>query len=113
MIVKAFELRDRATFIPMVAIKTMPSNEEERYLLARAGYGRMQEDQSKYIIMGDLNAAKFEYDPYFWDNRTRQTAHKWLIENFDSMKSGDVIDVEYILGESVSPKVSERETIPI
>jgi hypothetical protein len=36
------------------------------------------------------------------------TAHKYLQENWDSVQNGQVLDVEYILGETDSPKISER-----
>ena len=38
MILKAIEIRDAATFIPAVAIKMEPANEEQRYLMARVGF---------------------------------------------------------------------------
>ena len=37
-----------------------------------------------------------------------QTAHVWLLEHFEQVAHGDVVDVEYILGERSAPKVSER-----
>ncbi len=35
--------------------------------------------------------------------------HTWLIDHFDEIESGAVVDVEFILGEKPAPKVSERE----
>lgn len=32
----------------------------------------------------------------------------WLHNNFDKVKDGDVVDVEYLLGETDLPKNSER-----
>jgi hypothetical protein len=37
-----------------------------------------------------------------------QTAHVWLLERFEQIESGAVVDVEHILGETPAPKVSER-----
>lgn len=35
-------------------------------------------------------------------------AHRYIESYFDKLNSGDVIDVEHILGETKEPKVSER-----
>ena len=40
MQVKFFEVRDWRTFIPVMATRFEPRNEQERYLLSRAGYGK-------------------------------------------------------------------------
>ena len=48
------------------------------------------------------------YDPYSWGDRTYSVAHNYIQEHWDEIKAGDVIDVEYILGETPEPKLSER-----
>lgn len=107
--VKILEVRDRATFIPMLAIKLSPVNEPERYLAARSGYGTAAEDQKDFILMAALcGGENLNYNPHSWGNRTRQVAHGWLLENWDHVQTGDVIDVEYVLHETDKPKVSER-----
>lgn len=51
-----------------------------------------------------------EYDSFNWSNaRTMHVAHEYLKEHFDDLESGAVIDVEFILGETETPKRSERE----
>lgn len=35
-------------------------------------------------------------------------AHCWIIRHFAELRDGDVVDVQFILGESAQPKVSER-----
>ena len=118
MITKAFEIRDRGTFIPVVAIKMVPSYladtadevEAERYLLRRAGYNF---DQPSILLCRmeasgvDRNAT---YDAYAWGSsaRTMTAAHLYIEQNFDELETGDVIDVEFILGETTQMKVSER-----
>ena len=42
------------------------------------------------------------------DDRTIQTAHKHIASNWQSLTSGDIIDVEYILNETKEKKISER-----
>jgi hypothetical protein len=48
------------------------------------------------------------YDPHNWNDRTKQVSHKWIQDNWDDINDGDVIDVEFILGESTVKKTSER-----
>lgn len=114
MITKALEIRDRGTFIPVIAIKMVPDDgmdhEPERYLLRRSGYGF---DDPCVVLCRmecsgvDRNAT---YDPYSWGGgaRTYQVAHQYIIGHFDELESGDVVDVEFILGETSKPKISER-----
>ena len=110
MIARTFEVRDRATFIPMLAVKLEPDCEADRYLLERAGYGDTAHDQAQYVMLWNLDGGDDQatIDPYKWRNRrTRQTAHAYIIQHWDDIASGNVIDVEYILGETPHPKRSE------
>lgn len=118
MIVKAFEIRDKGTFIPTMGILMVPEvfedysrvHEAERYLLRRAGYNF---DDPCVVLCRmecsgvDRNAT---YDPYSWGggNRTFAVAHDYIVKHWHELKSGDVIDVEFILGETTEPKKSER-----
>lgn len=110
---KTFEIRDRATFIPAIAIRLSPSCEEDRYLLARAGYGRAAEDQGEYVLLGRIAGGedmRFNHDPYAWGmSRTMVYAHEHIRKNWASLVSGQVICVEHLLGERPEPKKSERE----
>jgi hypothetical protein len=39
-------------------------------------------------------------------------AHRYIEENWNALSDGDVIDVEFILGETKEKKISERyETV--
>lgn len=107
MEIKLFEVRDRITFISAIAIKLGSNNESERFLLARAGFGLLNEDQEKYILFGRLQDLKLEYN-FISDSRTMPVAHNYIRENWNDLKSGDVIDIEYVLGEVSKPKESER-----
>jgi hypothetical protein len=112
MIVKALEIRDRNTFIPVVAMSTDPANEGQRYLLRRAGYAP---DGRTIILMSLTQPTRAAYDPYEWpgDVRTFRVAHIWIEQHFDELEDGAVVDVEHILGETAAPKVSEREGFPV
>lgn len=112
MIAKTFEIRDRATFIPVLAIQLTPGCEPDRYLLSRSGFGRDSQSQSAYVLLIKIDGGngKASCDPYDWGqgSRTMLVAHDYVIKNFIWMNTGDVVDVEFILGETKTPKISER-----
>lgn len=104
MIIKAIEIRDRNTFVPAIAIRMVAANEAQRYLMARVGF------QGEGVVLMRLNDQGASSDPYAWDNaRTMPTAHEWLLAHFDEVSDGEVVDVEFILGETTTRKVSERD----
>ncbi len=109
---KLFEIRDAATFIPVLAVRLNPNREEERYLLGRTGYGITVEQQGKYVVVfklaGGVNLASCDTNEWGESPRTVPVAHRYIIEHWAELMSGDVIDVEFILGETSSPKESER-----
>ena len=56
MEIKLLEIRDRATFLPVYAISTEPSNDAQRYLLRRAGFSMgWMKDAAREEIMRDLS----------------------------------------------------------
>lgn len=105
MIAKCLEVRDRMTFIPVVAINTAPANEGQRYLLRRAGYNA----EGATVILVSLNDCRGQNDPYEWNSRTMGSAHVYIEAHWDELNDGDVVDVEFILGETTEPKKSERD----
>lgn len=111
MEVKCLEIRDTATFIPVICLRPVPDNEEQRYLLRRDGYRGNQ--QERCVILIDAQCRRgAQYDPYNWpaNPRTHRVAHIWIEEHWHELSDGDVIDVEFILSESDKPKISERFT---
>ena len=111
MIAKTFEIRDAATFIPVLAVKLEPGNEFDRYLLARAGFGVKAETQAEYVLLCALvGRSECNYDPHKWSGtaRTYPVAHEYILEHFDHLPTGSVVDVEFILGLADAPKESER-----
>jgi hypothetical protein len=36
-------------------------------------------------------------------------AHRYIEQTFSQLKSGDLIDVQFIIGETTEPKVSEMK----
>lgn len=112
MEVKLFELRDAGTFIPVIAIKPDSRSEVEFWLLERAGYGDTQEHQRDYVLFGRLDGTSMlVYDPFEWGgSRTMHVAHQYAIDRWNDLVSGEVIDVEFILGLKAEPKESEQVT---
>lgn len=105
MIVKLLEVRDRATFIPVMAVSTSANdNDEQDYLLRRCGFLSGDCVILSRVSGGGISTA----DPYDWGDRTMQVAHVYIESKFEELKDGDVVDVEFILGESTFRKTSER-----
>ena len=122
---KIIEIRDAGTFIPALAVRLGSTFEQERRLLARAGFGCYFSEQSQYILLCKINGGEpcaCHIDPFSWGQnpRTMFVAHMYLLnrhqeidnkvplhEGFDSLPSGAVVDVEYILGLREAPKESE------
>lgn len=108
---KTFEIRDDGTFIPVLAVKLCPACEGDRYLLGRAGYGTHPDEQARYVIVVKLEDCQSQYDPNRWEHgRTMEVAHQYIREHFDELPGGAVVDVEYILGWTPQPKVSEAQS---
>lgn len=112
MKVKALEVRDSMTFIPVLAVNCNPSNAEQRYLLRRLGYPC---DGVPNILLTrmDANGGPAWNDPFGWpaNTRTMPVAHGWIMEHWYELEDGDVVDVEFILGETKEKKDSERVTV--
>ena len=107
---KALEIRDEATFIPALAVDINPDNDEQRYLMRRCGYPC---DGRPNVILTALGGyGKATNDPHEWGVRTYPVAHNYIIEHWDELHDGDVVDVSFILGETDKPKVSERSGVP-
>jgi hypothetical protein len=112
MEIKCLEIRDAGTFCPVICIRPVPNNEAQRYLLRRDGY---RGGADEYTIIYVANQCRgVAYDPYDWpaNPRTHRVAHDYIHRNWATLKDGDVVDVEFILGETSARKVSERVAYP-
>src|SRR3990167_2536648 len=98
MNVKFFEIRDRGTFIPALAITISGASS---WLARRAGFG------DPLIILIHLEGMRFQDDPYAWGDRTMRTAHPYIAAQWNTLPSGRLVDVEFILRETDAPKMSE------
>lgn len=110
MQIKVLEIRDRGTFLPMFAFTTGCTGDTGRdYLLRRSGYSV----DSDLVMFGYLGMSHVPacYDPYDWNDRTKKVAHEYIQKHWHELKDGDVVDVEFILGETKQPKTSERNEV--
>ena len=107
---KMFEVWDSTTFIPVLAIKLDPRNDAERYLLEADGYIAWSQDYNEdYVLLAKLSGdPRIASEPYDWYDRAMLQAHKYIRKNWDAIESGEVVDVEYILGEVSEPKTTRR-----
>jgi hypothetical protein len=113
MEIKCLEIRDANTFIPVICIRPVAENEEQRYLLRRDGY---RADAGEYcVIYINAQCRGVAYDCYDWpaNPRTHRVAHNHIRDHWRELKDGDVVDVQFILGETKQCKTSERVTEPI
>jgi hypothetical protein len=103
MEIKLIEIRNKATCVPaMVTRLSSTGDAAGDWLLRHAGYDL----EYPSIMLTRLTNGEGQYDPYRWTNRTMRGAHLWLMEHFDEVTMGDV--VEFIPGERAAPKGSER-----
>lgn len=108
---KVLEVRDRATFIPMLAVLLSPANveESERYLMRRSGY----EKDRRYLVMTPLGGhLPIRTDANDWSNPRMRALHGHVLDKWSELKSGQVVDIEFALGETSEPKTSERCDTP-
>jgi hypothetical protein len=107
MNLKVLEIRDRGTNIAAMAVVMEPDSAIEDYYLERAGFPT--EPLVTLIPMEKLyGMPRATWDAYDWKDRTMHVAHTYIEKNFYEMDNGDVVDVEFILGETKVKKTSER-----
>jgi len=108
MQIKFFEVRDSATCIPVMCVDITCDNSNERqdWLIRKGGFGPFM----TYVYYTSMTNHKTQHDPYAWGDRTHTTAHDYILRNWEKLKGGEVIDVEYIRGEAQTVKKTEQTT---
>lgn len=106
MKIKVFEIRDEGTFIAALAVDMNAPEKDQHYLLRRCGYPI---DGRPNILLTRLDGSggRASNDPYYWGDRTWAVAHNHIIDNWEQLRDGDVVDVSFILGETARKKTSE------
>jgi hypothetical protein len=113
---KFFEVRDRATFMPMLAIRLQidPGSSNDEWLLLRAGYAPDDIGNGRFVLFVMLAGGNGSAicDPYDWGSHshTLTPAHEYIASHWDELISGQVIDAEFIRSERDEPRKSERLT---
>jgi hypothetical protein len=106
--VKFFEVRDSMTFIPVYAVRFEQEGDgsDEEYLLRAGGWGRL--GTATYLTT--ISEARTGYNPHaFGSARTLGRAQAYIEHRWDSLRSGEVIDIEFLENETSEPKESERK----
>lgn len=93
--------------MPCIAIRPIAANEAQRYLLRRDGY--VAHEYESCVILIKPQCRGVAHDPFRWNDRTMRTAHQYVEKHWDELSDGDVVDVEFVLGEREAPKASERD----
>lgn len=106
---KLLEIRDEATMILALCVDMNPANEIQRWGLRRYGYPC--DSRPNIMITHATGERRASNDPYYWGDRTWATAHHHIIKHWNELSDGDVVDVQHILGETPSPKASERVAV--
>jgi hypothetical protein len=96
---KYFQIRDCGTNIPVIAVQL-----EDSPVLRRAGFSSQV---YKHVIVTALASLKTYHAQSFIEGRTMRVAADHIVDNWDDLICGQVIDVEFILGESDAPKTFE------
>jgi hypothetical protein len=132
---KILEIRDSATYFAVVCVDMNPDMDlidvvaekpsdrvreradrydAQRYHLRRRGFPC---DGVPNIAIHHINCGGEAVwnDPYGWsrDTRTYRVAHEYIYDHWAELKDGDVVDVEFILGETTEKKTSERISDPL
>lgn len=103
MTTKLFEIRDRGTCIPVMAMRTEPANAAERQFFARGGWN------PRTVLLARMDSRiELSHDSFHWKgDRTLGIAHRYINQYFDELENCTVVDVEYILGEK--PRAAKSE----
>jgi len=106
--VKFLEVRADGYFLSMLAVGAYPTidklNDREIWILNRAG----RSAKHTQILLMDLVSGASSWEPGNWTDRETTITHVHLLSNWKSIKSGDVIDIQYILGERKTIRLSEQ-----
>lgn len=102
---KIFEVRDRVTFISVMATKCSSNDELENAHLIKNGFS----NSIPLVLVGRLGKGEHTYYPDDWgyNPRTMYVAHKYIEEKFDELNTGEVVDVQFILGETSEKEKSD------
>lgn len=103
MRMKLFEVRDRSTCIPCLAISMTPGDALEQAFLARGGFAG-----GDAVLLVKLADREVAADPYDWAGcRTMTAAHLLIEAEFAALPNGAVVDVRVVHREADRPAEPE------
>lgn len=103
---KIFEIKERNAFVLVLCTELSSTNAYQHSALGRCGYDVTELPAPIIMARLDGTGRSLSYPPD-WRDRTFQAAHKHIYENWNKLKEGDIIDVEFIHGEVVTRKEAE------
>lgn len=103
---KLLEIRDSGTAFVALCIDMNPDNDVQKSGLN--GYGFPCDGVPNIMLTHASGGKKADNDPYGWGDRTYNVAHNYITDNWSHLNDGDVVDVQFILGETTERKISER-----
>ena len=123
--VKFFEVRDSMTCIPVmvtsvcadqIPTEVNPFAEEDRWFIRRSGWGQSQvglyftalDSDKKCTALGIAGNHVIHSYHNTSPARTLREAFTFIQREWFNLDSGEVIDVEFILGETQTKKTSDR-----
>jgi hypothetical protein len=109
---KTFEVRDAATFIPVVGVLLEADpNGGAAYLLRRSGFHVSFSviGPKPKVMLTRLQGGSAFSDPVSWGvDSTLCVAHLYIQQYWSILRCGQVVDVEWIKGLTRDPRISER-----
>lgn len=112
-VTKLFEIRDIATKMTLVATQLgINHNDAELSCAQWAGYGDTEEEQRQHIIFYFPADKEGHSDIYHWyGNRTEFCSVAFVKSFFEDLRHGEVIDIEYLLGETDESKCGDESQL--
>jgi len=107
------EIRDRLTSLSVLAVEMKSDIVIERHHLRRYGF---PDGDNPLILVSNMDTGETHFDHFEWRQTSPRTlfyAHKYIADHFGELKTGDVIDVEFLNGETKISKESEYKNTPV
>ena len=97
---KHLELRDSMTCIPVVCMLV-----QDNPMTRSAGY----EPSNPHVIVCKIQTGEAHMNSYNWMDKWMQTAHLYIVNTWLELMDTDVIDFQYIRGETNEPCKSQYD----
>lgn len=105
---RIFEVRLGDDVYSVMALEMSDEVSEMRvWLLGRAGFKRDQPNQYQVTIL-DTEESHFDFKD--WSESWQRNLHKYVEEQFNHIYDGKVIDLDHLMAERDSPRLSSRAT---